>query len=362
MTALNLVLTQAGMARFTAAQLGEPIDLTVAAIGLTAQDFYAAPTLTALPGEFRRVVSLSGAVVGDNIAHIVIRDDAEIGYTVRGFGLFLPDGVLLAAYGQPTPIVEKSPAVTLLMPLDLAFPTAAIDHLTFGNANFLNPPATTTTAGIMYLATLAQANAGDTRRATTGAVVRAMIAAAIATFQATLDTALNGAIDAMGQALAGLASRTTYGGGLVTGGGRHDANQTLTVTAASGAELRAGVAANLAVTPKAVADAGYVYVVARRLEEQDGYRAWSDGYIEQWGYVAGGITDERAFNIVFPIPFVAACFGISGTARNTGQSTSGSRQVQEVAVSLTGATVFLQSDQSSSTDAAGGFRWFARGR
>lgn len=176
MSALKLILTDAGMERFTAAQLGNPIDLTVAAIGLTAQDFYAAPTLTALPGEFRRINAVSGAVVGDNTAHIVMRDDAEIGYTVRGFGLILADGTLLAAYGQPTPIVEKSPAVTLHLPLDLAFPTAAINNLTFGDANFLNPPATTTKKGVVELATITEARAGmDPTRVPSVAGVQAML-------------------------------------------------------------------------------------------------------------------------------------------------------------------------------------------
>lgn len=176
MTALKLILTQAGIARFSAAQAGNPIDLTVAAIGLTAQDFYAAPTLTALPGEHRRITAVSGEVVGDNTVHIVMRDDAEVGYTVRGFGLILADGTLLAAYGQSTPIVEKSPAVTLHLPLDVAFPTVAINNLTFGDANFLNPPATTTKKGVVELATEAEGKAGtDPSRVPPVNVVQAML-------------------------------------------------------------------------------------------------------------------------------------------------------------------------------------------
>jgi hypothetical protein len=301
MTALNLILTQAGIARFTAAQMGDPIDLTVAEIGLTGQDFYAAPTLTALPGEFRRVGGVSGQVVGDNIAHIVMRDDAAIGYTVRGFGLFLADGTLLAAYGQPTPIVEKSPAVTLLMPLDLAFPTAAIDKLAFGNANFLNPPATTATLGMVYLATIEQANAGDARRVTTGAIVKAMIAAAVTAFQAILDDA----VTAMGEAFDGLASRTAYGSGLVKGGGRNDANRTFTVDAASGVDLLAGTALDLAVTPAALAAAGVVYVVEQSLAGASGFRRWSDGLKECWGAV--GVPANTTVTVGLPIPHSDGC-------------------------------------------------------
>ncbi len=176
MTALRLVLTKAGITRFAAAQLGDPIDLTVAAIGLTAADFIAAPTLTALPGEFRRVTAVSGVVAGDNTVHIVMQDADEIAYTVRGFGLILADGTLLAAYGQPTPIVEKPAAGTLYLPLDLAFPTTAINSLTFGSTNFLNPAATTTKKGVVELSTKTEGLAGDDPlRVPPVAVVRAML-------------------------------------------------------------------------------------------------------------------------------------------------------------------------------------------
>ncbi|PTW44685.1 microcystin-dependent protein [Sphingomonas faeni] len=176
MTALRLVLTKAGITRFASAQLGDPIDLTIAAIGLTAADFIAAPTLTALPGEFRRVTAVSGIVAGDNTVHIVIQDAEEVTYTVRGFGLILADGTLLAAYGQPTPIVEKPLAGTLYLPLDLAFPTTAINSLTFGSTNFLNPAATTTKKGVVELATKTEGLAGeDPLRVAPVAVVRAML-------------------------------------------------------------------------------------------------------------------------------------------------------------------------------------------
>ncbi|KQN00578.1 gp53-like domain-containing protein [Sphingomonas sp. Leaf25] len=92
-----------------------------------------------------------------------------------------------------------------------------------------------------------------------------------------------------------------------------------------------------------------------------GYRISPDGYIEQWGYVPGSVNGEGSRQIVFPIPFPVECFGVSGTVLNTGSSTSGAHNVQEVAVSQTGATIFLQSDQNSS-GVQGGFRWRATGR
>lgn len=160
MSALSLIMTTAGLGRFTAAQVQDDIDLTVAQVGFTASEFVAAPSLTALPGEFRRVSTISGASVGDNIVHMIVRDEAPLGYTVRGFGLFLADGTLFAVYGQSAPICEKSPLTTLLMPLDIAFPTSAIDKLEFGDTNFLNPPATSALKGVVRFATQAESDAG----------------------------------------------------------------------------------------------------------------------------------------------------------------------------------------------------------
>jgi hypothetical protein len=158
--ALALVMTTGGLERFTAAQLDDDVDLTITEVGLTAATFVVAPTLTALPGEFRRIDTLSGDQIGDNIIHLLVRDEAAVAYTVRGFGLFLADGTLFAVYGQDDPIVEKAIGSTTLHAIDIAFPTADINAITFGDTNFLNAPATTETAGVARKATQAEVTAG----------------------------------------------------------------------------------------------------------------------------------------------------------------------------------------------------------
>lgn len=160
MTKLTLMITRKGMERFTAAQLDAGIDLAVTSIGLTDAPVVPAPTLEVLPGEFRRVQSVSGEQVGDNIVHMTIRDDAEIGYTARGFGLFLADGTLFAAYGQPERLFEKSPRATFLAAIDIAFPTGDVSELRFGDTSFLNPPGTSRVKGVVRFATRAELDAG----------------------------------------------------------------------------------------------------------------------------------------------------------------------------------------------------------
>ncbi len=175
MIPLKLVMTTAGLGRFTAAQADHSVDLTIQEVGFTGATFIAAPTLTALPNEFRRISTVSGESVGENIVHMTVQDEAELSYIVRGFGLWLGDGTLFATYSQPTPIVEKSTVSMLALAIDVVFPEAGVDRIIFGDTNFLNPPATTERKGVVELSTLSEARAGDPSRAVTGAVVKAMI-------------------------------------------------------------------------------------------------------------------------------------------------------------------------------------------
>ena len=365
MTSLALMITRAGQVRFTAAQLDAEINLGIAQIGLTDASFVSAPTLEALPGEFKRIGSISGEQVGDNIVHMTIRDDSADGYTARGFGLFLADGTLFATYAQADRLFEKSPRATFLAAIDIAFPTGDVSELRFGNTDFLNPPATTAVKGVVELATQAEADAGtDTRRVAPVSVMKASIALAIAPVTAAI-AALSTSVDqrfaalatAIGQAIDGLALRTLYGSGLVTGGGRNDTNRILTVTAASGADVRAGDASNLAVTPLALANARMLYVVDSRA----GYRALSDGTIEQWGIADYGRPSEGAFTLVFPTPFPNECTGIFTMTRNLNQTDLGLTSVQEIALSADHATLFAQNHNSALSE-SGGFRWRAWGR
>jgi hypothetical protein len=288
--ALRLTMTTAGLGRFTAAQAADDIDLTIASVGLTAAPFAVSPTLTALPGEFRRVTTIAGDAVGDSIVHMIVRDDEPLAYEVRGFGLFLADGTLFAVYGQVAPIVGKSSASSLLLALDIAFPTTDITQLTFGDTNFLNPPATEERAGVVEFATDEEADEGtDRRRVLSVAGISRLFESVYSTISAVA-TALNDTCASVAFQAAQytdvLAAWTVEGSGLVTGGGRNDTDRTLTVTPASAAQVRAGVADDRAVTPSGLAEAGAVYVIEQSLTANGGHRVWSDGLKECWGLVA----------------------------------------------------------------------------
>ena len=338
MTALKLTMTTAGLGRFTAAQGGDDIDLTIARVGLTASSFVAAPTLTALPGEFKRLATVSGSVEAQNIVHMTITDDDAATYTVRGFGLFLADGTLFAVYGQSTPIAEKSTGAMLALAIDIAFPVAGVENITFGSTSFLNPPGTEAHKGVVELATLAEANAGDTTRVTTGSVVKAMIAAAM---------------DSVTQALAGITARTIFGSGLVKGGGDLTTNRTLTVDAATGAEVLAGTRGDVAITPAGLAAlAGTIAT--------NGQFQIAPGVFVKVG-LQPGPHGEGSVAINFPTPFPNACLCAIGIAVNTGGDIRCDSYVQERALTAATFTAFVQKQASDSSN-IDAIRWIAVGR
>jgi hypothetical protein len=229
MSKLALTITQAGHARFTAAQVDDDIDLSISAVGLTNTVFVAAPTLTALPGEFGRVSTISGEAVGDNVVHMIVRDSEPNAYQVRGFGLFLADGTLFASYAQAEPLFEKSALSDMHLAIDIAFPTGNVEQLTFGDTNFLNPPATTARRGVAELATQEEVDAGaDPERIVTPKT--------------------------LAQRFAFFFGRKISTAGLATGGGDLTADRTITVPAASAAEADAGTLATKALTPASIAN------------------------------------------------------------------------------------------------------------
>ncbi|MFP4894505.1 phage tail protein [Paraburkholderia sp. EG304] len=129
-------------------------------IGLVSAPFTADKGLKALPNERKRIKTFAGENVAADTIHVTLKDDTEDQFTLYGFGLYLENGVLLAAYGQATPIMEKSPAAMLLLSADVQFATIDAAQLVFGDATFTNPPATTQRQGVIQLATQAEVDAG----------------------------------------------------------------------------------------------------------------------------------------------------------------------------------------------------------
>ncbi|WP_211474662.1 hypothetical protein [Collimonas humicola] len=188
MPGLQIIITNAGRAALVNAEHNGMAPLKITEIGITAAVFTAGKETTALPGEIKRIKTISGEVVAPDTLHITIRDDGTDTYTVRGIGYWLSNGVLLGVYSQPEPILQKSTQSMMLLAADVVFTDIKATSLTFGDANFTNPPATTERQGVAELATGDETVAGtDGTRAVTPAGLTPALAQAIAKHQAAVD-------------------------------------------------------------------------------------------------------------------------------------------------------------------------------
>ncbi|MEA9842366.1 phage tail protein [Xanthomonas campestris] len=174
--ALQLVLTTAGRAALINAEKNGTNAVKVTSIGFTAAAFTATDDLKTVPGQHLTLSSISGGTTSSTTIHVSVSDTSRATYEVRGFGLYLDNGTLLGSYSQPELIMEKAAASDLLLSADILFSGVTVSSVTFGNANFINPAATTEKEGIVELATRVEAIAGtDAQRAVTPDALKAAI-------------------------------------------------------------------------------------------------------------------------------------------------------------------------------------------
>ncbi len=176
--ALTITVTNAGRAALVNAKNTGTAAVTIAQVGVSGSVVVPSPVATALPGESKRIATISGDVVADDTIHLIVRDESASVYTVRSFALYLADGTLFAIYGQADPILEKSSQAIMLLAIDVQFADITASQLTFGDTNFLNPPATTEVQGVVELATLTETISGlDAARVPATKMVKDAVAA-----------------------------------------------------------------------------------------------------------------------------------------------------------------------------------------
>lgn len=306
MPALPMLITDAGLEAIVNAQEGGTDAILIETIGLTATPFVMAPTLTALPGQFRVIETVSGQAVAENIIHVVAYDPAPITYDVTGFGLYDGDGVLIAVYSAAAdPILSKAELATSLFAMDIALSADVAAVIEFGDALFLNPPATESVMGVAEIADNAEADGGiDDSRIMSPKKVKRVLDAAV--------TALNGVIAAVSAALDDLLARTITGGGLASGGGNLTGSRVITVAAATQAQTRTGTANNVALTPaalgpmiKSLGNNGYATIPGADP---------ANTVLLQWGRFTAAANASTP--VIFPTSFSVAAFSVvlSGTS------------------------------------------------
>jgi len=173
-----ITITDAGRAALVAPGNTGTNAHQVVKIGLASAPFVADKGMLVMPNERKRITTFAGKNVAPDTVHVTLKDDTDDQFTLYGFGLYLENDVLFGVYSQATPIMEKSPAAMLLLSADMQFTTIDAAALTFGDATFLNPPATTEVQGVIELATQAEVDAGaDASRALTPKTAAARYAA-----------------------------------------------------------------------------------------------------------------------------------------------------------------------------------------
>ena len=393
----TLILTTAGLDALVDAQGGVTAAIQIAEVGFSQTPVAAAPTVTMLPGEFKRIAAISGTAVSDTVIHMTAQDSSPDIYDLRSFALYLADGTLFALYGQPEPIISKASVLNLQLAFDVAFQDSVAGDIEFGDAIFLFPPASETVKGVAEIATQAEVDAGtDDERIVTplklaerladafGAIVSATEetegVAELAT-QAEVDAgadderivtplklatrltpiiaaiveeiaARTAAVDAeanarqsgdttLGALISALTARTITGSGLVSGGGSLASNRVLAVAAASFAQIIAGTANNVAMTP-----GGFGPIV--RSFGANGYIALAladpaNALCIQWGRVTA--SPNGVTNATFPVAF-AQTFAVvaDGTSDNNTNRQDNYPAVLTNSITQTGFQMFSAND------------------
>jgi hypothetical protein len=343
-TALAMMITNAGLDAIVAAESGGTDEIRITQIGLTATPFIAAPTIDALPGEFKRIDAVSGQAVSANVIHVTAYDPSADVYDITGIGIYTDAGVLLAVYSAAEDaVLSKAQLATGLIMFDIAFASNMAALIEFGDALFLNPPASETVKGVAEIADNAEADAGedDTRIMSPKKVKRVLDALAVA-----INAAFIAFQETINSAIAALQGRTISGGGLVTGGGNLTADRVLTVTAASQAEARTGTANNRALTPaslgpmpKSMLENGYAIIPAADPANTP---------LVQWGRFSAGPNSQTS--VSFPISFTGNAFSVvvDGTSDTSNDAQDNYPAVRASTISASGFSVH---NANASTDA-----------
>lgn len=173
---LIIIITDAGRAALVNAEHTGTAPVAISEVGISAAAITPLSSMTVLTDEIKRLSSIAGEVVAADTIHVSMTDATTDAYTLRSFGLYLADGTLFGIYGQADPILEKTSHSIAALAIDVVFADIDATSITFGDASFSNPPATTDRQGVVELATNAEALAGaDTLRALTPAAAKAAV-------------------------------------------------------------------------------------------------------------------------------------------------------------------------------------------
>lgn len=165
--ALDLITTTAGRAEILRAlQAQRTITITDVQLSSFVQTFNEFTTELQQP---TITVAAAGSVrdtgTGGFVLHLVVIDTSNLLYNLRALAVRLSTGVVLMGCAPGDVIARKTPEASLSLALDLSIDAATAQAITFGTTDFALPPATIARAGVVRMATAAEACSFASERA-----------------------------------------------------------------------------------------------------------------------------------------------------------------------------------------------------
>lgn len=107
------------------------------------------------------IAAVGGTSVSTDSIHVTGTDATTAAYDVKEIGIYTDAGILFAIYSQATPILTKSAATVAVISVDLVISGVPASSVTVTSTNtFYDPPSSSTLAGVIRIATTAEAQSG----------------------------------------------------------------------------------------------------------------------------------------------------------------------------------------------------------
>ncbi|MBW9946784.1 phage tail protein [Escherichia coli] len=160
MSKLLFTMTDAGRQELVNANKTGTNKVEIVSVGLGSRYYVTSTSQTNITNEIKRLTTIGGKVVSPDTIHVTAKDDSKDEYVVHTIGLYTNKGTLFAIYSQEQTIINKASSTIALISSDIAIKTLDTKNITFGDIEFINPPATETVVGVARFANEQEIDAG----------------------------------------------------------------------------------------------------------------------------------------------------------------------------------------------------------
>lgn len=159
---LFLRITDAGRQALVNAENTGTLPITINKIAIGSAKYNTTDNQTALQQPIKVLDTFGGGAVADDVIHISAFDDSNNEYPLGEFALITNTGVFFAVCSNADDyIMTKNAAGILLLAADIKVSTVNAGDIIFDGINFVLPPGTTETAGLLRLADIEETIEGE---------------------------------------------------------------------------------------------------------------------------------------------------------------------------------------------------------